>query len=120
MPKVEPKKSFFTKSLESGKLLASTIMVFSALLVGTWGIVSSVFITRAQAYEKIEKLDVESSYNKAFRIDSMITRYEQIQKRRELTQEEKRALARLKRDLKRTDLHIDFLEKRVYGQDTVK
>ncbi len=110
-------KSFWIKGLENGKLLMSTIMVFSALIVGTWGIVSTVFITRAQAYEKIEKLDVESSYNKAFRIDSMINRYERLKKLRELTQEEKRALARLRRDLKRTDLHIDKLEKRVYDKD---
>ena len=107
----------FQTSLENGKLLASSIMVFAALAVGTWTLATDIFLTRLDAQVIIEKLDIESSYNKAFRIETQIGKYLEIKKTRALTDDEKRNLKRLKRDLERTDKHIDYIEKRVYSQE---
>lgn len=110
-------ESLWKKALENGKLLASSIMVFSALMVGAWTLATDIFLTRADAQVKIEKLDIESSYNKAFRLETKISNYNDITKKRPLTKDEQRILERLKRDLKRTDLHIDKIEKHVYGEE---
>lgn len=114
MPGTEEIKGMWTKALENAKLIASTIMVIAALMVGTWEIATNVFLTRAEASIVYEKLDIESSYNKAFRLETKIAALETIAKRRELSAEEKKILERLKRDLKRVDLHIDKIEKRIY------
>lgn len=100
-------------ALENAKLIASTMMVFAALIAGTWTLVTNTFITKAEASRLIEKLDADTSYNKAFRLESKIAKLERVEEKRELTDQEKKWLKRLKKDLERVDTHIYNLENKI-------
>lgn len=97
-------------ALENAKLIASTIMVISALLAGSWTIITSTFITKAEANDLYRQLDMDTSYNKAFRIESMILRIESIRTTRTLTIDEEKMLNRLKKDIERVDEHIYYID----------
>lgn len=114
---IEQSKGLWKSALENAKLIASTILVLVSLIVGAWTGITSVFITRAEAQVAYEKLDVDTSYNKAFRIESKISALEDIANRRELSKDEIKILDRLKRDLQRVDDHIDKVEKRLYDDN---
>lgn len=107
-------------ALENAKLVAGTIMVLASLAVGSWTLVTDIFATKAYAEELvieqkalINKLDLDTSYNKAFRLDEKIERYKRLQ--RPLTRDEDKTLKRYKKDLNRTELHIDVLEQKIYN-----
>jgi hypothetical protein len=103
-------KSVWKTALENGKTIASTILVFASLIVGSWTLITSTFLTNAKAEVIIMKLDKETSYNKAFRLDTKITKLEMIQRKRKLTREEMRSLKRMRQQLEEVDLHIEALE----------
>ncbi len=106
----EEDNTLWKKALENGKLIASSIMVFSALMVGTWTLTTSIFLTTADANVIIKKLDKDTSYNKAFRLDTKIYKLERISVDRALTSEEKKSMKRMKKQLVEVDAHIDELE----------
>ena len=102
----------FMKAIENSKVILTTILVASSLMLGSWQIVSNVFMTRAEAEIKIKKLDLDTSYNKAFMLVEKIHRLKK--KPKPLSEEEQRNLRRLQKDLQRTDNHIDILEDKIY------
>jgi len=103
-------KPFWKQVLENSKLFASTIIVFSSLMVGSWTLATNIFLTNAKADVIINKLDKDTSYNKAFRLDTRIFKLERISKVRELTKEELKSMKRMKRQLEEVDAHIEKLE----------
>jgi hypothetical protein len=69
-------------ALENAKLIISTVLIFVSLIVGTWTVVTDLFITRAEAQEIYEKLDIDIAYNKAFRLESKISRILDIKRKK--------------------------------------
>jgi hypothetical protein len=67
-------------------------------------------LTTADAKVLIKKLDKETSYNKAFRLETRIFSLMKLKEERELSPLEKKSLERLKRDLNSVDEHIEDLE----------
>lgn len=100
-------------ALENGKLIISSILIAATLLVGSWEIITNVFMTRVEAEVQIKKLDLDTSYNKAFRLEQQI-RTVKISPR-PLTADQARCLKRLLKDLERVDDHIDHLEQKIYN-----
>jgi len=112
----EVRKTLWQQALENGKLIASSIMVFSALMAGTWTLTTSIFLTTADANVIIRKLDKDTSYNKAFRLDTKIYKLERIEKERPLTSEEEKSKKRMKKQLEEVDAHIEELEDTTVGK----
>jgi len=111
-------KNILLKSLENSKLIISTILVFASLIVGSWTLITNTFLTNAKAEVIIRKLDIDTSYNKAFRLDTKITNLENISMRRKLTHEEEKSLKRMKRQLNEVDEHILRLENTIVNQNS--
>lgn len=110
--------------LENAKLIAGTIMAVAALLVGSWTMLTNIFVTHSYAMEVaeqqqkiIKKLDLDTAYNKAFRLEEKIKR---IKSKKVLSDDDNRTLKRLLRDLERTDEHIDRLEEKIYIYEETK
>ena len=116
---VSDAQALWKKALENAKLIASTLMVLSALVVGSWTGITSVFQTKAEARVQMERLDLDTSYNKAFRLEEKLNRIEQIEIRRDLSETEQSSKKRYRKDLDRVDQHIDVLEGKIY-EDNVK
>ena len=104
-------------ALENAKLIIGTIMITASLLAGTWTLTTSVFLTKAEAQNIIGKLDIDTSYNKAFRLEEKIKRLKR--KPQPLDQDDTRSFKRLEKDLQRVDDHIDFMENKIYKDDDV-
>jgi len=109
------RKNMWQKLLENAKLIISSVLLMASFLGGSWALVTGVFITKAEASEYINRFEIEIAYNKAFRIETRISRLEKLQKTRELSDAEKRELNRLKRNLERIDLHIASYEDKLTG-----
>lgn len=103
-------------ALENAKLIISTVLIFVSLIAGSWTLVTEFFVTRLEATEIYEKLDIDIAYNKAFRLESKISALTEIKDIRQLSDEENKSLQRYQRDLIRVDEHIDALENKVYNK----
>lgn len=107
----------FMEVLADAKMLAATIMTFSALMVGSWTLVTQFFVPRAEAEVAIKKLDIETSYNKAFRLEQQLERMDRTKVQRPLSPEEQKTYNRYKRQLDEVDEHIYALENQMYRKE---
>lgn len=105
------------KVLENAKLIISTFLVIVSLVTGGWTLISNVLVTKSYAEAKFQKLDLDTSYNKAFRLDNKIERLERIQENRKLTREESSQLRRYRNELGYVESHIEVIEDRRYSDD---
>lgn len=105
----------WTKIVENAKLILSTGALVISLVVGAWTSVTTIFITKAEAKEMYQKFDIDSSYNKAFRLESQIRALEEDKAQRDLSDSEKTQIKRLKKNLERVDKHIADLEDTTFG-----
>lgn len=107
-------KVLWLKGIKNIQLILGTIIIISTIAVGSWTLITSNFIPRAEAEVAIKKLDIETSYNKAFRLEQRIEKIDRIKPVRELSETEKKALKRYQKQLKYVDDHIFNLEESIY------
>ena len=55
--------------LDNTKTVITTATAVAVFSVGAWTLITDIFITRVEASELIGKLDLDTSYNKAFRLE---------------------------------------------------
>ncbi len=108
-------KELWLKGFKNIQLILGTIVLICTVAVGSWTLITTHFIPRAEAAELIKKLDVETSYNKAFRLEQRIERIDRIKIQRELSPEEKKAMKRYLHQLQTVDEHIIKLEESIYN-----
>lgn len=108
-------KELWLKGIKNCQLILGTIVLVCTVAVGAWTLITNHFIPRAEAAVLIKKLDVETSYNKAFRLEQRIERIDRVKTQRELSKEEKTALKRYLKQLENVDEHILKLEESIYN-----
>lgn len=110
-------KELITKAISEAKLIATTLTLIAATATGAWTFVSDVFIPRVEAEIQYKRLDIETSYNKAFRLEQRVERLDRIKTTRELSEEENKAYYRYLRQLEEVDEHIYTLETKLFESE---
>ncbi len=93
--------------LENAKLIGSSILLVISLVVGGWTFLTSTFVTRADSEDLSYRVSTEIAYNKAFRLETKISRVLLIQGQRDLSPTEAKELDRLNSQLRDVDAHIE-------------
>ena len=109
------------KILENIKIVLGSITAIAVFATGVWTLTTNIFMTKAEAQQLereqkaiIKKIDLDTAYNKAFRLETRIKKYRQKQSKTSLDDFDKRMLKRLEKDLSRTENRIDVLEQKIY------
>jgi hypothetical protein len=112
-----PFENLLTKAVDKAKLIGGTITLLAGFAAGSWSLITDVFIPRAEAELHYKRLDIDTSYNKAFRLEQRLERLERDQGDRELSEEEKRIHKRYVRQLEEIDAHIYKLENQLFSPE---
>lgn len=93
--------------LENGKLIISSVLLVISLVAGGWTFLTTTFTTRTDSEDLSKRFSTEIAYNKAFRLETKISRVLLIKGQRELSPTEAKELTRLKSQLNDVDNHLE-------------